>query len=250
MSADSAEPHVQTVRIHREFPAETAWHCHREAQLYSLTSGIMTVETKRGSIAMPAGGVGWIPALQEHRARTLGATVGWSTYFPPDLATRLPSEPCVLQNSELVEALVRRIATWPQECLRSEPYQRIVRVLIDELQSRPEESLRLPMPQDRRLVAVAGRLLAEPASRRSLPDWARWAGISPRSLARGFKIQTGLTFGRWRTLARMLRALEGLEAGASVGEIALRSGYENTSAFISTFRSHFGTTPAAYFAKR
>jgi AraC-like DNA-binding protein len=156
----------------------------------------------------------------------------------------------VLQNSELVEALVRRIATWPQERLRSESYQRIVGVLIDELQSRPQESLRLPMPQDRRLVAVAGRLLVEPASRRSLPDWARWAGISPRSLVRGFKMQTGLTFGRWRTLARMLRALEGLEAGASVGEVALRSGYENTSAFISIFRSHFGTTPAAYFAKR
>src|SRR5882762_5798631 len=133
MSADSGEPHVQTIRIYRELPAETAWHCHREAQLYSLSCGIMTVETKRGSMAMPAGRVGWIPALQEHRARTFGTAIGWSTYFPPDLATRLPSEPCVLQNSELVEALVRRIATWPQERLRSEPYHRIVQVLIDEL---------------------------------------------------------------------------------------------------------------------
>jgi len=209
----------------------------------------MTVETRRGSLAMPAGRMGWIPGLHEHRARTFGAATGWAAYFPQDLAARLPSEPCVLQSTELVEALVRRISTWPRERLRSEAYHRIVAVLIDELQSSPEESLKLPMPEDRRLLAVASRLLAEPASQQTLPEWARWAGISPRSLVRGFKAETGLTFGRWRALARMIRALQELEVGAPVGEVAMRSGYENTSAFISTFRSYFGTTPAAYFRR-
>ena len=50
----------------------------------------MTVETQRGAMVMPAGRLGWIPALHEHRARTFEATDGWSIYLSPRLAARLP----------------------------------------------------------------------------------------------------------------------------------------------------------------
>jgi AraC-like DNA-binding protein len=247
MLAQRPGPELRTIRIQREFPAEIGWHVHAEAQLYSLYSGVMAVETQRGAMVMPAGRLGWIPALHEHRAQTFGAMAGWSIYLSPQLTARLPSEPCVLQKSVLIDALVERISSWQVGRIRSEADDRVVGVLMDELQSNPERSLSLSFPRDRRLISIASRLLTEPASGWKLRDWARWGGIGPRSLVRGFKLETGLTFGRWRSFARLLRALEPLAAGSPVGEVALRSGYENTSAFIAVFKSHFGMTPAAYF---
>jgi AraC-like DNA-binding protein len=235
------------MRIQRKFPAQTGWHVHAEAQLYSLYSGVMAVETQQGALVMPAGRLGWIPALHQHRAHTFEATDGWSVYLPPQWAACLPSEPCVLQKSVLIDALVERISSWQEGGPRSGADERVVGVLIDELQSNPERSVCLPFPRDRRLIYIASRLLREPASSWKLRDWARWGGVSPRSLVRGFKLETGLTFGRWRSFARLLGALEPLAAGRPVGEVALRCGYENTSAFIAVFKSHFGLTPAAYF---
>jgi AraC-like DNA-binding protein len=247
MLAPRPGPDLRTIRIRRDSPAETGWHAHAEAQLYCLHSGVMTVETLRGAMVMPAGRLGWIPALHEHRARTFEATDGWSIYLAPQLTACLPTEPCVLQKSVLIDALVGRISTWQEGGTRSEADDRVVAVLIDELQSNPERALCLPFPRDRRLVAIAARLLKEPASGRKLRDWAKWGGVSPRSLVRGFKVETGLSFGRWRSFARLLRALEPLAAGKPVGEVALHCGYENTSAFIAVFKSHFGMTPAVYF---
>jgi AraC-like DNA-binding protein len=249
MSARHTASQVRALRINRESSAETGWHSHREGQLYSLTAGLMTVETQRGALAMPAGRMGWIPGLHEHRARTYDATEGWSVYVSPDIASTLPTEPRVLQNSELVRALVARISSWGEDRVVTAADERLICVFVDELRANPEESLTLPFPKDRRLFAIASRLLGELDSDRQLEDWARWAGISSRSLIRGFKLETGLSFGRWRSLACMLQALEPLSRGVPVGEVAARVGYENTSAFISMFKSFFGTTPAAYFGR-
>jgi AraC-like DNA-binding protein len=44
-----------------------------------------------------------------------------------------------------------------------------------------------------------------------------------------------------------MRALELLALRHSVTDVALSLGYDSTSAFISKFRRHLGTTPARYF---
>jgi len=72
--------------------------------------------------------------------------------------------------------------------------------------------------------------------------------MSPRSFARHFLDETGLTFGSWQRKARLLRALELLGNGSSVSDVAFALGYQGTSAFIAMFRRTFGTTPARYFA--
>jgi AraC-like DNA-binding protein len=71
--------------------------------------------------------------------------------------------------------------------------------------------------------------------------------MSPRSFARHFQAETGLSFGAWRRQAQLLRALELLGAGLSVGDVAFTLGYDSTSAFIAMFRRAFDTTPSRYF---
>jgi AraC-like DNA-binding protein len=99
---------------------------------------------------------------------------------------------------------------------------------------------------DRRLAVIALALLQEPDSPRQLEHWARWSGISSRTLVCGFKLEPGLSFGRWRSLARLLCSIEPLSAGVPVSEVGPRVGYENPSSFIAIFKSFFGVTPAVY----
>jgi AraC-like DNA-binding protein len=48
---------------------------------------------------------------------------------------------------------------------------------------------------------------------------------------------------------RLLHALRLLAAGESVTNVALESGYDSPSAFISMFRRELGTTPSRYHDK-
>jgi len=109
--------------------------------------------------------------------------------------------------------------------------------------------LDLPQPAEPRLRRVTQALLANPGDRRSLAAWARWAGASPRTLARLFLRETGLSFGAWRQRARLLQAVARLATGQAVTTVALDVGYDSPSAFIAAFRRQFGTTPRRYLRR-
>jgi len=106
-----------------------------------------------------------------------------------------------------------------------------------------EAAFSLPLPRDERLARVAAWLETNPDDRRSLDELARSAGLSARTLTRLFERDSGLTFRAWRRRLRLLKSLDGLEAGDSVTKVALDCGYDSTSAFIAAFRKEFGATP-------
>nr|WP_238156790.1 helix-turn-helix domain-containing protein [Kribbella sp. VKM Ac-2571] len=54
-----------------------------------------------------------------------------------------------------------------------------------------------------------------------------------------------MTFPQWRTQLRLHAALRFLAEGASVTQVAHRTGWASTSAFIDTFRRAFGHTPGS-----
>ena len=74
-------------------------------------------------------------------------------------------------------------------------------------------------------------------------------GLAPRSLARRFEDEAGMT---WRAVLRrmrVLRAIEELAAGEdSVTAIAHAVGYTSLSAFNTGFRDLTGRTPTQYRA--
>jgi AraC-like DNA-binding protein len=73
------------------------------------------------------------------------------------------------------------------------------------------------------------------------------AGASERTLERLFHAEVGTSFGKWQQQARLLRALQILAAGESVGNAAFEVGFETQSAFITMFKKAMGTTPGRYF---
>jgi AraC-like DNA-binding protein len=59
-------------------------------------------------------------------------------------------------------------------------------VLIDELAASEKPSLHLPMPQDKRLAAMAPALADDPALADGIDRWADRIGMARRTLTRRF----------------------------------------------------------------
>ena len=120
-------------------------------------------------------------------------------------------------------------------------------VLVDLLQPVAMATIDVRWPTDDRARQVADRLAASPADGRTLAEWGRDVGASERTLARAFVAETGVSFGRWRTLVRIQAALTALARGEPVGNVARRVGYDSDSAFVQAFRRETGVTPGPYF---
>lgn len=227
---------------------EVDWHCHVRGQVMCVESGLVHVRTRHGSWILPPHRAGWLPPGQEHKVSISGVMSGWNVLLAPDACAGLPTQPCVIGSSEVLVAMVRRAAKWPQLAKYTAAQQRMMAVLLDELVDAPQEALHLPMPTDRRLLAVANAVLAQLDSQRTLQEWAKCGAMSARTLSRLFPAETGMSFAQWRTQAALLHALERLANGDAVAEIAHSLGYATPSNFIAMFRRSLGVSPGRYFA--
>jgi AraC-like DNA-binding protein len=124
--------------------------------------------------------------------------------------------------------------------------QRLMQVILDELQTLVPEPLHLPLAKERRVRKIMDSLIENPGDNRCLEDWAGVVGASSRTLSRYFKKETGLSFGQWRTRLRLVEGVERLQQGESVTVVALELGYANSSAFIAMFQRELGVAPSKF----
>ncbi len=222
-------------------------HAHRKAQLVYASSGVMTVRTEHGTWVVPPQRAVWVPGGVEHEILMSGRVEMRTIYLLDGAAPGLPEHCSVVSVSPLLRELLLRVVELPQPYPEHGPEARLVDVLLDELRTTPVAPLHLPRPADPRLLRVVDGLEADPADARDLGGWARSAGASPRTLARLFQRETGMSFGTWRQQLRLQRSLERLASGESVTSVALSLGYDSPSAFIAMFRRSTGETPGRYF---
>jgi AraC-like DNA-binding protein len=149
----------------------------------------------------------------------------------------------------LLRALILEISDLPTLYDETAADGRLVAVLLDRIRATTVEPLHLPDPSDPRAARVAAALRDDPGSKRGLADWGQFGGASARTLARLFRRETGLTFGRWRNRLRLQEALYRLAEGASVTEVAYALGYDSAGSFVSMFRNALGVTPRRYFRR-
>ncbi|MCC4597315.1 helix-turn-helix transcriptional regulator [Xanthomonas campestris pv. phormiicola] len=227
---------------------EVDWHRHVRGQMICVEEGLLGTRTEHGHWTLPPGCAGWMPPQELHTVQISGPLRIHVLLVHPAACADLADRPCVIGMNGLLRELLLRVAAWGMPQTLDADQQRICAVLLDELRQAPIERLHLPIPSDRRLLRIAAQLLATPADGRSLAQWAHWAGLSPRSLSRHFREETGLSFAGWRQQARLAEALRQLNDGASVADTAHRLGYSSPSAFVTAFRAHFGSPPARYLA--
>ncbi len=247
--AETSDNPRPVVTLANDYPSgyEIAPHRHARAQLVYASQGVMTVTAAAGSWVVPPQRAVWMPAGAEHAVRVNRAISMRSLFIRPESAPGLPKACRVVTVSSLLRALILRAMAVPPLYDEAGPDGRILRVILDELRALQSAPLHLPRPGDARLLRVTEALIADPADARPLDAWARAAGASPRTLARLFAKETGLTFRAWRQRARLLHALVELAARKPVTSVAFEAGYDSPSAFIAAFKREFGTTPARYF---
>ena len=241
-----ARPVVARVEL-LEAGSLTPWHQHGWWQLSYALSGVLGLETASGSFMAPPQRAIWSPPGTEHAATNASPTEMRSLYLDASLMSWAQPRCRVVAITPLVRELIVAFCALPADYAEESAAGRLVAVLVDQLRELPEVAFNLPMPEDARLARVCAALQAAPDDRRTMADWGKEAGLSERTLARLFMLQTGMSFADWRQRLRLLLALAALERGERVTRVALDSGYNSPSAFIAAFRRNFGLTPTAMF---
>jgi AraC-like DNA-binding protein len=226
-------------------PAEATYPQHRHAWgefVYSF-SGVMEVKLDdRHYLAPPQYGI-WLPPNVEHRGLNRYEACHCSLYIAEELSGALPRTTCALTVSPLVRALLDHLRQHPPGLPRTLEEERLLRVLVDQLARASCAGSYLPTSDDPLLGPVLHALEAQPGDTRSLPELARAANTTERTLMRRCQRDLGMSFAEWRQRLRVVKAMPLLETGQTVENIALDLGYGSASAFITMFRRLMGVTP-------
>jgi AraC-like DNA-binding protein len=221
------------------------WHAHDEHQLAWSPEGVLVVLTQGASFVLPPSRALWIPARTLHETTASGTAVLRSVYLRTRSCPIEWTTPTPVAVSPLLGELVHHL---DDDALAGSERVRAEAVLFDLLAPLRSATIDVRLPTDPRARDVADGLLADPSDGRTLQQWGRTVGASSRTLARAFVTDTGLSFGRWRTLIRLQASLPHLAKEEPVTAVAGLVGYRTTSAYVAAFRAQTGVTPGQYFA--
>lgn len=226
-------------------PAEGLYpqHQHVWGEFVYSFSGIMEVKlADHHYLAPPQYGI-WLPPNVEHVGLNRYEAVHCSLYIAPQGCGAMPRTPCALTVSPLVRTLLEHLRQQPPLQPGTPHDERLLRVLVDQLTLAPRAGSYLPSSDDPLLAAVLRLLEAQPGDNCTLPELARLANTTERTLMRRAQRDLGMSLAEWRQRLRVVKAMPLLEAGQTVETIALDLGYGSASAFITMFKRLVGTTP-------
>jgi AraC-like DNA-binding protein len=216
-------------------------HAHDAHQIVHALAGVMRVSVDDGTWIVPPGRALWVPARTSHEIRCIGTLSMRTVYLDGDH----PSFPAAAQVTA-VSALMREIMVRLAEGAEPGQLPHLAALLVDEIAALTHEPLHLPRASDERIARLSAALLEAPADPTSLRGWADCLSLSPRTLMRRIKDETGMSFRELRRQTRILAAVERLSLGEPVTNVALDVGFDSPSAFIQAFRSVTGKTPGRY----
>jgi len=225
-------------------------HAHPEDQLVYACRGVMTVRTDAGIWVIPAQRAVWIPAMTPHSIVISGAVSMRTVYLRSKMARKLPRACCVVNVSALLQQLILHLCARQKLSRKSRIHSHLIEVFLDQLETVRAVPLQLPVPTEVRAARVAAMLQQTTGDGHSLESACKQAGASRRTIERLFQQETRLSLGQWRQQLRLMRSLQLLAAGETIGNAALEAGYSTASAFIAMFRKALGTTPGRYFRER
>jgi AraC-like DNA-binding protein len=219
--------------------------------LLCASRGALRLEAKGSTWVLPPARAALIAAGEPIQVAIPQPVTTSSVLFDPGVAPEPPAALTVFDLSPLARALVSECVTWPDADEPLPPYALSLFGALAAVTWRLAEHpspVTVPAgrsPELRRALTVTGEALAAEDLR--FEDVARDVGLAPRSLARRFEEECGMT---WRAVLRrmrVLRAVEQLAAGEdSVTTIAHAVGYTSLSAFNAAFRDLTGRTPTQY----
>jgi len=221
-------------------------HRHEEHQLVYLSAGATTITTERGTWTVPSDRAVFIPAGYWHEHHFYGTATFHTIGFTADVPALQPRVPTVIGVDELLRELIVVVADGG---LPDDETARLRAVIIDRLRRAEPRPLFVPRPRDARLIAACQIVERDLEVSIGLEELGRAVGAGGRTLSRLFRTELAMSYPAWRTRARLAVASVLLAEGVPVSRVALRCGWSTASAFIDTYRSHFGSTPGRAVAR-
>lgn len=232
---------------HSEY--ESPMHRHKTGQFVVTLHGSVTCRTEEGIWLVPPQCAIWIAPDTRHCNRVSASSSVCMLFVEAD-EVRFPETCCTFAITPLVAELFKRIASLSETESTATHARHLYQVLLEELSLMPQSGLRLPIPGDPRLKAIAQAIIDDPSGRKTISGWAKFAKMSRRSLERLVTEETGTSFGRWRQQLLLIMAIQQLTEGATVQQTAWDMGYESVTAFITMFKKALGIPPAKYVIKK
>jgi AraC-like DNA-binding protein len=210
--------------------SRTERHSHKRAQLLYATAGLMMATAEDGTWVVPEGHALWIPPRLPHAVVMHGDVAMCSAYLAVEAIAGFSERARVIEVSPLLAAALVALTGEPVLYDETGRGGHLAALVLDETRRAPETRLTLPLPQDARLRRICLGLIDDPALALGLDAWADRAGVSRRTLTRGFRRETGLSFGQWRARARIVRALALAADGRAARHVAASVGYRSLQA--------------------
>ncbi|MGA7811755.1 AraC family transcriptional regulator [Caballeronia sp.] len=247
--AESSPTRAHPIRVRSRPMAagvRIAQHTHAWAQLACASHGVLRIAASGSTWLVPPSRAIWLPPSVTHEVVIVEDAHLRTLYVDPSVV------PAGLDTCRVVEVspLLREVVLALDDTAISRERERLLGTLaIDEITRSQPLPLSVPMPIDKRLLALCEAVLADPAAADSLESWAEQAGASTRTIARLFKRELGVSFSQWRQQVVLAHAIPLLSQGRPLAQVAQTLGYHSQSAFSAMFRRAFGESPRAFFAR-
>jgi transcriptional regulator GlxA family with amidase domain len=159
----------------------------------------------------------------------------------------------VFPASPLLKEMIRYSEKWNRVSGEDRQEQVFLQALQDVLPGEIARSVGvcLPSTSHEKLARLLEYLQSHLHEKISIDPLARHFGFSVRTLARLFNGQLGISFSGYCKIARIMRALELIEAGGdNVSQIAGAVGYESLATFSNNFLAICGNRPLHFINQK
>lgn len=229
-------------------------HSHEKAQLIYTEGGIVHIHTENNIYYIPPRHFMWIPAGTIHSIHTnTEKAIMRNLYFPVSAKDESFYK---MEGIYLVDDLLLNLILftdkWRGDVLVDEKNYAILLAIKAILPDVCQQAipLSLTFPKNARLKKIVSFMADHLDEQLSYTDLAKKYGFSERTLNRLFKKETGMSFIRYFTIQKMLKAIELLmDREMTVNEVAFAVGYNSTPTFSNTFHKLLGQRPSEFLLK-
>ncbi|MEZ5086012.1 MAG: helix-turn-helix domain-containing protein [Tessaracoccus sp.] len=235
---DAAQEPLADEALNLALPAERAPHHTHDFHLLSwLYRGTRESTIEGRSHRLARGDALWTPAGQEHGHTAAAGTISFALAMPTPSELQL-NQPFSLHFGPHWDDYLLWCAVSVNSLLRPghDHQQGSLGVFRDQLGQLRTQVVHMP---------------TDPTARALARDFLRTMRITsddrvPQDVLMAFRRETGMSFQRWRHVARMRLARDLLSEGALATSAARQLGYTHLQSFTNAFRSFHGMSPSQY----
>lgn len=232
---------------HQELqPADWVTHSHPWGQFTYVARGTLNFQVDGHNILSPPQYALWIPPDFEHASWNTRAATFRAVYISRHLCHQLPGRPCALAMTPVLKAILDEFARIDVREPQTPQQERLADVALDQIFSAERTESYLPFACSPVLKSILDEASSDLRHHQTTDQVASRFNLTTRTLERMCKAELGIGFGEWRQRLRFTLALDALNAGRTVQQIAYDLGYRSSSAFIVMFRRLSGQTPEQY----